>query len=152
MGFLDPPPPLCHAFTQPISLILPQNWAILEPPLPPPCGRHLLVPPYGKINSSVRPPPPSISPFISPTPTSEQSNNTLSPLRIYCIGIQRLQSSSDLEIFCYLEMKIFLLPFRNLLLAEIVPKFFRFQNENGHFQLTTLCGQIITIFVQFFLN
>ena len=31
-GVLDPSPPLCHAFTQPISTVLPQNWAILEPP------------------------------------------------------------------------------------------------------------------------
>ena len=34
-GILDPLPPLCHAFTQPISTVHPQNWAILEPPLPP---------------------------------------------------------------------------------------------------------------------
>ena len=31
-GILDPPPP-CPHFTQPISLICPQNWVILEPPL-----------------------------------------------------------------------------------------------------------------------
>ena len=30
-----PPPPLLHAFTQPISTVRPENWAILEPPLPP---------------------------------------------------------------------------------------------------------------------
>ena len=39
--FLDPLPPLCHAFTQPISTVCPQNWAILEPPSPPRAWRHL---------------------------------------------------------------------------------------------------------------
>ena len=29
-----PPPPPCPHFTQPISIIRPQNWAILEPPSP----------------------------------------------------------------------------------------------------------------------
>ena len=30
---------------QPISTVRPQNWAILEPPLPPPCGRHMYMVP-----------------------------------------------------------------------------------------------------------
>ena len=34
LGILDPPPP-CPHFTQPISTVRPQNWPILEPPLPP---------------------------------------------------------------------------------------------------------------------
>ena len=46
LGSLDPPPPRLH-FTQPISTIRPQNWAILETPLPPPqCGRHMYMVPY----------------------------------------------------------------------------------------------------------
>ena len=34
LGFLDPLPPPSPHFTQPISIVCPRNWAILEPPSP----------------------------------------------------------------------------------------------------------------------
>ena len=51
LEIFDPPRP--H-FTQPISTARPQNLVILSPP-PPPCGRHMYMVPYFRIEAEAAP-------------------------------------------------------------------------------------------------